>query len=218
MSSARVRLPVVATRTTPERNPRGQGELLRERLVDAALAMIDEGTDPAELSIRSVTKRAGVSPTAFYLHFEHRDALLAAMIDRCFTEFRDAVRAGVGDAPTPAEQLTRAGLAYVDFARRRPARYAMNFQFMRQPDDQPPEKPSAADDSFNDLVTRVADYLPEDDPRRAEAEVLARGIWSGLHGYVTLSRARAGMGWPAEEDFVRRLVLAWLGPPAAGAG
>ena len=205
----------MASPTAPERNPRGQGDLLRDRLVDAAIAMIDEGTDPAALSIRAVTKRAGVSPTAFYLHFAHRDELVAAMIDRCFTEFRDAVRKGAAGATDPGDRLDRSGLAYADFARRWPARYALNFLFMKPADgeDEAPEKPVAANDSFNDLVTLVLDYLPEDDPRRDEAEFLARGIWSGLHGYVSLSRTRTGMGWPAEDEFVPRLSRAWLGEP-----
>ena len=52
-----------------------------------------------------------------------------------------------------------------------------------------------------------------DDPRRPEAELLARGIWSGLHGYVSLKQARTGKGWPDERDFVSRLSRAWLGDP-----
>ena len=203
----------MATETAPERNPRGQGELLRDRLVDAALAMVDEGTDPAQLSIRAMTRRAGVSPTAFYLHFQNRDELLAVLIDRCFTEFRDVVRAAATSAADPAERLLRAGLAYLAFAHERPARYALNFEFMK-PSGGAPAKPAAADDSFNDLVSEVLDYLPEDDPRRSEAQLLARGIWSGLHGFVSLARARTGMGWPSDEEFVRRLAYAWLGPPA----
>jgi len=203
----------MASPTAPERNPRGQGDLLRDRLVDAALALLDEGTDPTKLSIRAVTRRAGVSPTAFYLQFENHDALVEAMIDRCFTEFRDAVRQGTAGATDPAARLTRAGLAYSDFARRRPARYALNFVFIKPAEGEAPAKPAAADDAFNDLVALVLDYLGDDDPRRDKADFLARGIWSGLHGYVTLSQTRTGIGWPREDEFVARLAQAWLGAP-----
>ena len=201
----------VSTHPAPERTPRGQGDLLRGRLVDSAVEMIDEGTDPAQLSIRSVTKRAGVSPTAFYLHFESREELLAAMVERCFTEFRDAVRDGAARASDPAGRLTQAGLAYVAFARRWPARYALNFVYMRPAEGDPPQKPPAANEAFNDLVGRVTAYLAEDDPRRADAEFLARGTWASLHGYVSLSQARPGIGWPEAEEFVERMTLAWLG-------
>jgi len=206
--------PVTPSAETAERTPRGQGELLRERLVDAAVAMIDEGTDPAQLSIRSVTKRAGVSPTAFYLHFENREQLLAAMVERCFTEFRDAVRAGAAEAGDPKAQLIQAGLAYTAFARRWPARYALNFVYVRPAEGDPPEKPPAANDAFNDLVSSVQRYLDEDDPRQAEVDLVARGIWAGLHGYVSLSQARPGIGWPDDRKFIERQAQAWLGPPA----
>ncbi len=207
----------MTTPTTAERNPRGQGELLRARLVAAAIEMLDEGTDPAQLSIRAVTRRAGVSPTAFYLHFTNREALLTAMIDRCFTEFRDAVRAAAAEAADPAERLERAGLAYVDFAHRHPARYALNFVFMKPAEGDAPVKPAAADDSFNDLGALVLDYLAEDDPRRGEIDLVARGIWSGLHGYVSLRQTRTGIGWPDPQEFVQALARAWLGHPRPAA-
>ena len=204
----------MATPTAPERNPRGQGDLLRDRLVDAALAMIDEGTDPAQLSIRAVTKRAGVSPTAFYLHFENRDELLVAMIDRCFTEFRDAVRAAADEAGNPADRLDRAGLAYADFAHRHPARYALNFVFMKQAEGDAPPKPTAADDSFNDLVRWCWTTCPR--TTRAATTSSSWPAESGRACTATSASARPapGMGWPAAEEFVPGLSLAWLGPPA----
>lgn len=207
----------MATHTAVERTPRGQGEQLRERLVEAGVGLVDDGTDPAQLSIRAVTRRAGVSPTAFYLHFENLDELLRAMVSRCFTQFRDAVREGTAQGSDPADRLTRAGRAYTQFARRWPARYALNFVHAKPAGDESPEKPDAADDSFNDLVALVLDYLGEDHPLRDEAGFLARGIWSGLHGFVTLCAARSGMGWPSEEQFVARLARAWLGEPHAEA-
>jgi AcrR family transcriptional regulator len=204
-----------ADRQPPTRNPRGQGDLLRDRLVDAALASIDEQGDASGLSIRSVTKRAGVSPTAFYLHFENREELLAACIERSFAEFRDAMRAATAEVGEPWDQLIRAGLAYMEFARTRPARYLLIFGApTREPGltgMEPLPKPAAGTDAFQDLVGLIADYLGSDDPRHADAEVLAKGIWSGLHGFVTLRHSRPGMTWPDDEEFARRLAEAWLG-------
>jgi AcrR family transcriptional regulator len=198
------------------RNPRGQGELLRERLVDAALALIDEDGDPSGLSIRAVTKRAGVSPTAFYLHFEHRDQLLAACLERCFAEFRDALRAAAAEIADPRERLFRAGLAYTEFARTRPARYLLIFGTAADAQGldgmAPLPKPAAGTDAFEDLVALVLADLRTDDPRRADAVLLAKGIWSGLHGFVTLRHSRPGVEWPDDEQFSRLLGDAWLGP------
>src|SRR5918992_4658132 len=73
------------------RTPRGQGDRLRKRLLDAGIEIVSEHGDAAHATIRAVTKRAGVSPTAFYLHFPTRDAFLAALKQRGFEEFRAAV-------------------------------------------------------------------------------------------------------------------------------
>ncbi|MEH3107778.1 MAG: helix-turn-helix domain containing protein [Sphingomonas fennica] len=48
---------------------------LRARLLDAAIALMDEGTDP---TLRAVARRAGVSPMAPYRHFADRAALIDA--------------------------------------------------------------------------------------------------------------------------------------------
>ena len=137
------------------------------------------------------------------------------MVERCFTEFRDAVRAGAAEAGDPKAQLIQAGLAYTAFARRWPARYALNFVYMRprpratRPRSRrPPTTPSTT------WWRSVQRYLDEDDPRQAEVELVARGIWSGLHGYVSLSQARPGIGWPDDRKFIERQAQAWLGPPA----
>ncbi len=204
---------------TAERTPRGQGDRLRERLVDAALALLDEHGDESQLSIRAVTKRTGVSPTAFYLHFEQRDELLQACLARCFEEFRDAMRAGVADSGDPVQRVTDTGLAYMGFAAAKPARYALIFgpsSPARATDEEPYEKPSAAEEAFDDLTSVVEGYLGDDDSRRADVDIMARGVWIGLHGFVTLRRARPAVKWPTEEEFVRRLALAWLGDPPDG--
>ena len=200
--------------TAAERTPRGQGELLHERLIEAALEMIDAG-ELAQISIRAVTKRAGVSPTAFYLHFENRDELLRACVDRCFVAFRDRIREATTEAPD-GQALLGAGLGYIDFARQRPERYALIFgaDAAASPPSPDGEKPAAAGDAFDDLISLVRGYVGGDSARGIGVEVLARGIWSGLHGYVTLRHARPAIDWPGEEDFARMLAEAWLGAPA----
>lgn len=199
---------------TTARTPRGQGDLLRDRLIESALAMLDEHGDESQISIRAVTRRTGVSPTAFYLHFEHRDALLQVCFTRCFEEFRDAVRFGAAHSPNPRERLKHAGLAYIEFARERPERYAMIFGVSRlkHPTGEYYDKPPAADEAFNDLVALVQGHLDRQMPEK-EVDLLARGVWTGLHGYVTLSHSRQGMRWPSDEDFLTSITRAWLDDP-----
>jgi AcrR family transcriptional regulator len=197
------------------RNPRGQGELLRERLLDAAVELVDQQGDATHLSVRAVTARAGVSPTALYLHFDNRDELMQALTERGFAQFRTALNGAAQEAEDPAQRLLLAGLAYMRFAQEQPAMYAIIFgpQDPPAPGAEPPPKPAVAGEAFEDLVSLIADYLGPERSAGIDLAERARGIWSGLHGFVTLRRARPQLEWSDDERFGEALAAAWLGPP-----
>jgi AcrR family transcriptional regulator len=206
--------------TAPSRTPRGQGERLRTRLLDAGLEIVGESGDASHATIRAVTKRAGVSPTAFYLHFPTREAFLVALKQRGFEEFRGALAAAAeSGGEDPAARLHTAALGYIRFARERPNVYALIFSPEHLPEEEAdeaswdPEHPGPA--SFGDLVARVAAYLDHAGREGADVERLALALWTGLHGYVTLSYAARKMDWPSDEEFAAQLTEAWLGPAAA---
>jgi AcrR family transcriptional regulator len=201
--------------TATARTPRGQGERLRERLLGAGVEIVTEQGDPSHATIRAVTKRAGVSPTAFYLHFATRDEFLAALRQRGFEEFRAAVSeaADTGGAD-PAARLHASALGYMRFARERPNVYALIFSPDHVPEEGTwdPDAPGPA--AFTDLVARVTAYLDHAGRETPDAPRLALALWTGLHGWVTLSYAARKMDWPSDEEFVARLAQAWLGPAA----
>jgi TetR/AcrR family tetracycline transcriptional repressor len=63
----------------------GQDPLTRDRIVDAALRLIDEvGLD--RLSMRRLGAELGVDPMAVYHHVPNKDALLEAVVHRVFSE------------------------------------------------------------------------------------------------------------------------------------
>jgi AcrR family transcriptional regulator len=204
--------------TATARTPRGQGDRLRTRLLDAGMEIVSETGDASHATIRAVTKRAGVSPTAFYLHFPTREEFLAALKQRGFEEFRAAIsKAEEAGGDDPAARLRSSALGYMRFARERPNVYALIFS----PDHLPeqgswdPEHPGPA--SFEDLVSRVAAYLEHAGREQSDVKRLALALWTGLHGYVTLSYAARKMDWPSDEEFAAQLARAWLGA-APGSG
>lgn len=68
-----------------------QKEQTHEALLDAALALsLSEGF--AQISIRQVTKQAGVVPTAFYRHFDSMDEVGLALVERSFGTLRQMMR------------------------------------------------------------------------------------------------------------------------------
>ncbi len=197
--------------TTSDRTPRGSGELLRTRLLDAAVVIVAERGDLSHVTIRAVTRGAGVSPNAFYLHFETREQLIAALIDRGFEEFRAAVAQGAAAGADPGSRLRGAGLAYIAFARERPALYRIIFGPHEHPESEDSEEERPGIAAFGDLMALITAYLDDVGAAEADVERLAQGVWTGLHGYVTLCHLHK-IEWPTDEQFAAALAAAWLGP------
>ncbi len=63
----------------------------RRAIIDAALKLLDERSFSA-LSLREVTRAAGIVPAAFYRHFESMEALGLVLIDESFRSLRDMLR------------------------------------------------------------------------------------------------------------------------------
>ncbi|HEX9831531.1 MAG TPA: TetR family transcriptional regulator [Mycobacterium sp.] len=66
-------------------------EATRRAIVAAALRLL-ENRSFAALSLREVTREAGIVPAAFYRHFESMEALGLVLIDESFRALRDMLR------------------------------------------------------------------------------------------------------------------------------
>ena len=195
--------------STRVRNQRGEGERLRTSLLDAAAEMLVETHDVDQLSVRAVTARTGVSPTALYLHFADRDELIDAVKERCVTALADVLRQAEAEHDGDTLAQARAmGLAYLRFAREQPGQYAILFQIpkagRRPGEDGDPQ----ADEGFDGVgaecfgllvnaVTRCIGDREGADP--FETSVL---LWLSLHGRATLLPAMPSFPLPDEERYV----------------
>lgn len=81
---------------------RADGEASSERILDAAAALAGErgfqGT-----TISAVSKRSGLPPSSIYWHFADKDELIAAVIDRSYTQWVAALDAAAGPVPDAAD-------------------------------------------------------------------------------------------------------------------
>lgn len=77
------------TRENPSREERK--EATRRAIVAAALKLLDDRSFSG-LSLREVTREAGIVPAAFYRHFESMEALGLVLIDESFRTLRDMLR------------------------------------------------------------------------------------------------------------------------------
>lgn len=83
-------------------------ERTRRALLDSALSLLaDRGF--GSLSLREVTKQAGIVPTAFYRHFVSMDELGVALVEEAMRTLRDMIRS-VRREPRAGTDVLRASV------------------------------------------------------------------------------------------------------------
>jgi AcrR family transcriptional regulator len=201
-----------------QRNPRGQGERLRDDIIEAASRLLsDPGAPP--LTLRGVAREAGVAATSVYLHFADIDSLILAVAERRFGELvrlQDEAREENAD---PCQQVRAGCLAYCEFGLAHPGHYQVMFANpLPMPADMSPDQfPGIV--PFRRLITIVAVCISAE-PTDEQTFLTALLIWQQLHGIVSLRISRPRFPWPPLAETVIEAVdriLAGARPPAASA-
>src|ERR1700743_291545 len=181
------------------RNARGEGDRLRATLLEAATELIAESENPENVSVRAITRRAGVSPTALYLHFADREQLFVAVSEQSFAELHTVMcAAGEGAGAEPRDQLVAMGHAYLRFARERPGHYAVLFQRHITPEPEEDDESKIGMHVFESLVEVVRRCGVPDD----EAFDYGVVLWMALHGRASVASAMPPFPFPHEDRYV----------------
>jgi AcrR family transcriptional regulator len=69
-----------------------QKEQTRRTIIDAAFRLLSADQSYANLSLREVTREAGIAPTSFYRHFKDMDALGLTLVDEAGLTLRQLMR------------------------------------------------------------------------------------------------------------------------------
>ncbi len=111
----------MAKQTKPERRKRADGELSRERILDAATEIAAErGYEGASIAL--VSAKCGLPASSIYWHFKNKDDLIAAVIERSFGDWLRAWQVPAEGSPRDrlagmAMQIAKALLDSPDFIR-----------------------------------------------------------------------------------------------------
>ena len=97
------------TTSEPVAAPPRRARLTKERIVDAALALIDD-QGMAAVTMRALAGRLGVEAMALYKHVANRDKLFDAVVDRIVNELSDDER--VTREPAEGWRAYLAGIAH----------------------------------------------------------------------------------------------------------
>jgi AcrR family transcriptional regulator len=197
----------VGQRTEPirrHRAPRGQGERLREEILDAAERLLIETGNEEAVSIRAVADAVGVTSPSIYLHFADKADLIYAVCERnfaAFDQFIEETTAGAGD---PLEALRRRGRAYVQFGLDHPEQYRILFL------TRPPEGWSAdrilENAAFGHILETVPASLDAGALAPANPLLVALGLWAAVHGITSLLITKPQLPWPDVDQLVDHIV------------
>src|SRR5262245_46366279 len=172
-------------RRPARRTGSGTGGDLADDLLEAAAALIAE-KGPQGFSLREVARRARVSEAAPYWHFADREALLAAVAERGFSEMAKGMTEIWTEARHPRERLRELGVGYVRFALAHPSYLRVMFGSEVPDKSIHPALKEAGDRTFDLLVHAIADAQAEGQVRPGDPRELALAAWALVHGLASL--------------------------------
>lgn len=170
----------------------------REKILAAGRELLlKEGFDA--FSMRKLAAKVNYTATAIYVHFPHKEALLAELVEQEFIRFRRAFDR-TSNIADPIERLKKKGMTFVDFALDRPDAFIflfMNTQCQSFPKMGLIEKGNPAVDCYAYLKATVAEALAAGRfrPELTDVDMLAQLFMSGMHGIVSLHIARGKDPW-----------------------
>ena len=159
---------------------------LRRALVDEAVRTIQAG-GVEQLTLRAAGKKLGVSRTALYRHFSDKQALLAAVGREGFRMLRLALTEAWEQHGGGRKGFEAMGFAYVNFALAHPSHYRVMFGRFIESCTKDPEFVEEATAAFHVLVESLVAQQQAGLIRRDDPIMMARFIWSVVHGIAMLA-------------------------------
>jgi AcrR family transcriptional regulator len=158
---------------------------LRHAIREVASAIVNsEGA--AELTVRSVAQRLGVSHAAIYHHFEDRADLLAAVAECGFEDLGQVMERAMAEVDSALMRFRQQGLSYVRFAVRHPHIFGVMFRSEAGLRRQHPGLAQAADRLLQRIRVAVIACQEESVLMPGDPDEHTLFCWSGVHGLASL--------------------------------
>jgi AcrR family transcriptional regulator len=196
---------------TKERRAREKEEL-KGKILDAARELFVERGFEA-VTMRQIADAIEYSPTAIYLHFEDKLALVRSLCDRDFAALGKRFQkiAAIAD---PIERLRRSGQAYAEFALRNPQQYRYMFLTPHPPIDPADSKidrDNPREDAYAFLRWTVSEAIAAGRLRTGldDPELVSQIVWAGVHGIVSLritNNSDKWVAWRSEKKTVEAMI------------
>ncbi|NLU69146.1 TetR/AcrR family transcriptional regulator [Streptomyces sp. HNM0574] len=174
--------------TPRTRNPRGQGERLREELLQATERLLEQVGSEDALSLRAVAREVGIAAPSIYRHFSDKTELVWATLALSYERLSAAMEEAGAAAPPeePVERLRAQLRTYCRYAAQNPAKYRLLFDTRQTPVDSERLHDHPAGmllRGWHRALERCEDAGWRVRGTRAEAPYV---LWAGVHGRVSL--------------------------------
>ncbi|RMF12336.1 MAG: TetR/AcrR family transcriptional regulator [Candidatus Dadabacteria bacterium] len=166
-------------------SPTARGEATRERLLRAAVELVEQGGFEA-LTMRALARRCGVSHNAAYRHFADREAILVAVGEQGFRELTRRMREALAAESDTEQAAIAVGCAYIRFALDHPVPYRLMFGDGLHQVSSRKALLGAGLASFQTVLDVLADLLDTDGARSRPPGEVAVAAWSLIHGFASL--------------------------------
>lgn len=164
------------------------------RLIEATVKLLAE-QGPSAIKARTIAAEAGVSTMVVYHHFGGVPELVGAVIDHGFLEIESAF-AQVPVTDDPVADLFSMALVVRDMARANPHLYDMMFGLSTRATYRPTDKVAhrsghseAFQAAYAHLTAACQRLVDSEEVGMLDARTVAAGLWSTMHGYISLELA-----------------------------
>jgi AcrR family transcriptional regulator len=204
--------------TARPRNARGEGDRLRDEIIDASIKVLAVLAPDEPFSLRAVAREAKIAAPSIYIHFANMNALLLAVLQKLLQE-QVAIRADAEEKAALAgggawERLLARSMAAVAFGLKHPGHYKVLYEGRVVPRLNNPR----LEEFSRPAQVRAVELIREipvakgarrvcDDPHR-----LALLLWSGLHGIISLRINKPTLQWPDTTELVEQMTRAIIQP------
>lgn len=158
---------------------------LRQSLIQIGVVLLNEA-GPEQLSLRAIAKRAGVSQTAPYAHFEGKRALLIAIAAFGYEQLRAKMIEAADGSKSAQKRFLASGRGYVAFALETPALFRLMFSSALGPREASEELKAKSDEAYAVFIDALDAVVNGKKLSKNDAAMARVSAWSMIHGLATL--------------------------------
>ena len=204
--------------TARPRNARGEGDRLRDEIIDASIKVLAVLASDEPFSLRAVAREAKIAAPSIYIHFANMSALLLAVLQKLLKE-QVAIRADAEEKAALAgggawERLLARSMAAVAFGLKHPGHYKVLYEGRVVPRLNNPRLEEFSRPAQVRAVELIREIPVAEGARRVcdDPQRLALLLWSGLHGIISLRINKPTLPWPDTTELVEQMTRAIVQP------